>query len=178
MQPGESVVTDNGTAVPVEVFLDDTSTLVMRGQDFELNLAGDCAGDCTVVSDAAGRETIELRRDGNALVNGFGFMPGTVVHIWMFSEPTYLGSLLVADDGTFEGSVYLAGIAPGEHTLQVNGTSFDGNDRSANLGVLVTADSDPTPPLPATGTNRSNDLVLIAFGLVLAGLLATTRRRV
>jgi uncharacterized repeat protein (TIGR02543 family)/LPXTG-motif cell wall-anchored protein len=177
LQPGESAATDNGVAVPVEVFLDDTSTLVMRGQDFQLNLAGDCAGGCTVVSDATGRETIQLRRDGNALVDGFGFMPGTLVHLWMFSEPTYLGSLPVADDGTFRGSVYLAGIEPGQHTLQVNGTSFDGNDRSANLGVIVTADQ-PSPNLPATGTNRSNDLALLALGLVLAGLLATSRRRV
>ncbi len=176
MQPGESLITDNGNPVPVEVFFDETNTLVMRSQDFELNLTGDCAGGCTVVSDDTGRETIELQQDGNALVNGFGFMPGTLVHIWMFSEPTYLGALTVADDGTFQGSVYLEGIAPGTHTLQVNGTSFDGNDRSANLGVIVTANTDPSPPLPATGGgNTAPQLVLAALAMVMLGALARRR---
>jgi len=175
MQPGESLITDNGTPVPVEVFFEETNTLVMRGQDFELNLAGQCDEGCDLTTDSTGREVLQVQQDGNAFVNGFGFMPGTLVHIWMFSEPTYLGSLLVADDGTFQGSVYLEGIAPGTHTLQVNGTSFDGNDRSANLGVIVTANTDPSVPLPVTGGNTASQLVLAALAMVMLGVL--TRRR-
>ena len=177
LQPGESLVTDNGNPTPVDVFLDDSNSLVMRNQDFQLNLAGDCTDGCIVISDTTGRETIELRQDGNALVDGCGFMPGTLVHIWMFSEPTYLGSLTVADDGTFEGSVYLSGIEPGTHTLQVNGISFDGNDRSANLGVVVVdRATDAAPTLPATGSgNSAPQLVLAALVMVMLGALARRR---
>jgi len=177
LQPGATQVTDNGDAVPVETFLDDTNTLVLRGQDFQLNLAGDCADGCTVVNDQTGRETIELRQDGNALIDGYGFMPGTLVHIWMFSEPTYLGALTVADDGTFQGSVYLEGIEPGTHTLQVNGTSYDGNNRSANLGVLVVDRAvDTSPTLPTTGGGTAApQLVLAALTMVMLGFVARRR---
>jgi hypothetical protein len=56
----------------------------------------------------------------------------------------------------FAGSVALGDIAPGEHTLQVNGTSFDGKARTANLGVLVNASGVPTPGpgLVAAGRRR------------------------
>jgi uncharacterized repeat protein (TIGR02543 family) len=171
--PGDSMVTDNGNPVPVEVFFDNANTLVMRGQDFELNLAGQCDGGCDLTTDSTGRQVLQVQQDGNALVNGYGFLPRTLVHIWMFSEPTYLGALTVADDGTFAGSVYLEGIAPGAHTLQVNGTSFDGNERSANLGVIVAAN---TGPLPATGGgNTAPLLALAALTMVMLGALARRR---
>lgn len=176
LQPGESAVIENQLPVPVEVFLDDTNTLVMRGQDFELTLAGQCDGGCDLTTDSTGRQVLQVQQDGNALVGGFGFLPGTLVHIWMFSEPTYLGALTVANDSTFQGSVYLEGIAPGTHTLQVNGTSFDGNDRSANLGVVVAANNDPSPVLPATGSgNSAPQLVLAALIMVILGALARRR---
>lgn len=176
LQPGESAVIENQLPVPVEVFLDDTNTLVMRGQHFELNLAGQCDGGCDLTTDSTGRQVLQVQQDGNAFVGGFGFMPGTLVHIWMFSEPTYLGALTVANDGTFQGSVFLQGITPGTHTLQVNGTSFDGNDRSANLGVVVLANNDPSRPLPATGNgNTAPLLVLAALAMVILGALARRR---
>lgn len=88
----------------------------------------------------------------------------------------FLGALRVADDGTFAGSVYLEGIAPGAHTLQVNGTSFDGNDRSANLGVIVAANTGPAGSLPATGGgNTAPLLVLAALTMIMLGALARRR---
>lgn len=68
------------------------------------------------------------------------------------------------------------GIAPGTHTLQVNGTSFEGNDRSASLGVVVTADAQPTPPLPATGGGSTwPPMVLAALAMLVLGALARRR---
>jgi hypothetical protein len=176
MRPGEAVVYANNDVIPIEVFLDGRTALNLRGEDWQLRLTGDCASDCTVASDTTGRETLMLRADGKALVDGFGFMPGTLVHFWLFSDPVYLGSLPVAADGTFDGSVFLTDIDPGEHTLQVNGVSFDGQDRSANLGVIVTADASPAT-LPTAGSRRSVDLMVLAFSLAMLGLLITVRRR-
>jgi LPXTG-motif cell wall-anchored protein/uncharacterized repeat protein (TIGR02543 family) len=177
MLPGQASVIQNGEVTPVEIFFDDLKALNVRGQDFQLRLTGDCSSGCSVVSETTGREVLLLRRDGNALFDGFGFMPGTLVHFWIFSEPVYLGSLLVGEDGTFDGSLFLTGIDPGEHTLQLNGISFDGQDRSANLGVLVTTDAEPLPALPATGSNSSNELMLLGLSLAMLGFIITVRRR-
>jgi LPXTG-motif cell wall-anchored protein len=177
MLPGQATVIQNDEVTPVDIFFDDFKALNVRGQDFQLRLTGDCSSGCSVVSETTGREVLLLRRDGNALFDGFGFMPGTLVHFWIFSEPVYLGSLVVAPDGTFDGSLFLTGIDPGEHTLQLNGTSFDGQDRSANLGVIVTTDADPLPALPATGSNRSNELMLLGVSLAMLGFIITVRRR-
>lgn len=177
MLPGEATVIQNAQVTPIEIFFDDLKALNVRGQDFQLRLSGDCSSGCTVASETTGREILLLRRDGNALFDGFGFMPGTLVHFWIFSEPVYLGSLVVAQDGTFDGSLFLTGIDPGEHTLQLNGISFDGQDRSANLGVLVTTDAEPLPALPATGSNSSNELMLLGLSLAMLGFIITVRRR-
>jgi hypothetical protein len=176
MRPGEATVFSNNEVIPIEVFFDDRTALNLRGQDWQLRLTGDCSSGCTLASDATGRDTLLLRRDGNALVDGFGFMPGTLVHFWIFSDPVYLGSLPVDADGTFDGSVFLSGIDPGEHTLQVNGISFDGQDRSANLGVLVAAVEPPTT-LPTAGGTLSVDLMVLAVSLSMLGFLITVRRR-
>jgi LPXTG-motif cell wall-anchored protein len=96
------------------------------------------------------------------------------VFVWLFSEPRFLGELTVNADGTFTGTVPLGDIAPGEHTLQVNGTSFDGKPRTANLGVLV--NPVVAPVLPATGSDPAGMWVLAASLLAL-GLILTARRR-
>jgi LPXTG-motif cell wall-anchored protein len=101
-------------------------------------------------------------------------LAGTPVYVWLFSEPTFLGELTVNADGTFTGTVPLGDIAPGEHTLQVNGTSFDGKPRTANLGVLVNPVA--APVLPSTGSDPAA-LWVLAASLLALGLVLTTRRR-
>jgi hypothetical protein len=168
---GTGAATEDGIDTPVEVFVDNETDLVMRGQDFELRLNGDCEDGCTIATTAGGREIITLKERGAANVSGYGFMPDTPVYVWLFSEPTFLGELTVAADGTFTGQMPLIDIAPGEHTLQVNGTSFDGLPRTANLGVLVTAPPVATPAtLPATGitTHHQWALLLLSLGALLA----------
>lgn len=176
--PGDSQVIENGVPVVVERFVDAETDLVLRGQDFELRLAGQCSGGCTIDTGESGREVLTLERDGRANVGGEGFLPGTPVYVWLFSEPTFLGELTVGADGTFTGSVSLEGIEVGEHTLQVNGISFDGVPRSANLGVIVNPAAPPTPgpaQLPATGRNTW-PVAVVALVLVISGTVLVTRR--
>lgn len=179
LQPGESSVTENGVVTAVATVIENATDLVLRGDGFELRLAGDCTGSCTVQTDASGRQVIQLESNGAARVAGLGFKPGTPVYVWLFSTPTFLGELTVNADGTFSGSVPLTNVDTGTHTLQVNGTSVDDKPRTANLGVVVApavAPAPAEPPLPTTGQGTSG--FLWGLGLLAVGcLLLVSRRR-
>jgi hypothetical protein len=174
LTPGEHQVFENGQRIPVTQRVVNGNQLALRGPDFELVLSGDCSGSaCSILVDETGRETLVLELDGKARVAGFGFLPGSLVHVWIFSEPVYLGALAVAGDGTFDGDVQLNGVPVGQHTLQVNGISFDGVDRTADLGVLVVASP---PQLPTTGAELW-EFLLLAVLLLLLGLLVISGHR-
>jgi hypothetical protein len=175
LQPGVSQVLVDGVPVSVEVFVEASTDLVMKGDGFELRLAGECSAGCSITTTADGRQVLELEERGLAKVSGEGFLAGTPVYVWLFSEPRFLGELTVNADGTFTGSVPLGDIAPGEHTLQVNGISFDGLPRTANLGVVVNALPASTT-LPATGSDPLGVWVL-ALALLGLGVILTVRRK-
>lgn len=177
LEPGAIEVVQAGVRVAVEVVVEnDQRDLVMRSESFQLRVAGQCSFTCRISSDGRGGQVLELEENESALVSGEGFQPGSLVDVWLFSEPTLLGRLSVDDDGDFDGSVPLVGVAPGAHTLQVSGRSADGTVRAVSLGVLVAEQGIPTPrptELPATG--RAVDMwfwtvVMVATGLVLLGL--------
>jgi MYXO-CTERM domain-containing protein len=161
--------------VSVEVFVEASTDLVLRGDGFELRLAGECSAGCSITTLPDGRQVLELEERGLAKVSGEGFSAGSTVYVWLFSEPRFLGELTVNADGSFSGNVPLGDIAPGEHTLQVNGISFDGLPRTANLGVVVNALPASTT-LPATGSDPLGVWVL-ALALLGLGLILTARRR-
>lgn len=149
--PGSVEVRQNGTVLSIQRRVEDGKRLILTGDEFQLRLSGDCGGrSCTIRKDENGLDVLEIQVNGLANLAGFGFLPGSEVDVWVFSEPVYLGSEPVQDDGTFEGSVQLEGIESGEHTLQVNGIGTDGAIRSANLGILVVAaDAVPVPAVRA-----------------------------
>lgn len=170
---GEVLVVEDGEPTEVNVFTED-DTMVLENDRFRLRLSGDCSrDDCTIATTDEGREVLTLEEAGRANVEGLGFLPGSIVDIWLFSEPRYLGSLTVAADGTFMGDVDLLNIAVGEHTLQVNGISRSGAQRSANLGVIV---NPTTVELPATGAG-THDALPIALLVLTGGLVVLASRR-
>lgn len=180
LAPGTGSASENGVEVPVEIVVENGTTF-LRGDGFELRLTGDCGSDCTIFTSPDGRQTIALTEGGSATVGAFGFAPGTTVYVWLFSEPRFLGEFTVAGDGTFSGQVALTDIPPGEHTLQVNGTSADGAIRSVNLGVVVEKTATVSAQgLPVTGAALGS---LVSIGLVLvvsgggAAALAARRHR-
>jgi LPXTG-motif cell wall-anchored protein len=180
LRPTDTLVTEDGQPVAVELVVENDEALVLRSLDFELRLRGACTTGCTIVEDTTGRETIHLDRNGGARVSGFGFLPGSLVHVWIFSEPRYLGALLVAPDGTYEGTFPLTDIDVGSHTLQANGFSFDNVPRSANLGIVV-VDNAPAPTpgstaLPATGTTTGTVALWAALLTLIGGIILTARR--
>lgn len=89
---------------------------------------------------------LKLVRDETALVSGSGFMAGTRADVWLFSEPTLVGTVTIDENGEFTGEVDVDPnlIPAGEHTLQLQGVGTDGYVKAANLGVLV-EDAGVTP---------------------------------
>jgi hypothetical protein len=71
-----------------------------------------------------------------------------------------------------DGKAIVSGVSVGEHTLQVNGISFDDQGRTANLGVLIVA---ATGELPEAGVDPG-PLLLLSVVLFLLGTLIISSR--
>ena len=73
---GASQVLLNGEPVDVEILVEEETSLVMRGQDFEHRLEAECTGLCNIVTKADGRQALLLEQEGLAEFSGFGFEAG------------------------------------------------------------------------------------------------------
>jgi hypothetical protein len=114
---------------------------------------------------------------------GTGFLPGTLVTVWMFSEPVRLASVAVDGDGGFalEFLVDATTIAPGEHTLQVQGLGQDGLIKAVNLGVVVEPSETVVVDVARDGAPwNGRPLVwwILAVLLLAAGATVAVRRQV
>ena len=136
--PGTSIATNAGVPEEVRVSaVEDQKLAVVEGEGWSMAI-GVLSEDGAVQS-AEGGASITLVRDESAQVSGGGFMPGTRADVWLFSDPTLLGTVTIDDEGRFDGEVNIDGrvIAVGEHTLQLQGVGEDGYVRAANMGVTV-----------------------------------------
>jgi hypothetical protein len=167
----------NGQEVEAIIELLGTDTWQIRGEGFtvQIGVTGDVTG-----AQLNGVVTVFAERE--VRLAGGGYRPGTLVDIWLFSTPTYLGALRVGPDGNFEGSLKVPGtIEAGLHTLQANGISDGVELRSINLGVQLVNDRVLT--LPVTGQDN-HDALLVAWWIVLMGFLVSgglstvSRRRI
>ena len=166
---GQSLVTENGVLTTVTVEEVKTGNWKMSGADFQWELeipAADTAGSSSGI--------VTLVRNREVEVSGSGFKSGTLVDVWLMSTPIFLGTVLVNPDGSFEGALVVpAGIEPGRHTLQANGTTPDNEIRSLNLGVQVLAGN---PRLPITGNDTSPLSQIALFSLLLGAAVVLGRR--
>jgi len=147
---GQSLATSAGIpeTVRIEAISEAREVSVLSGTwRFRLNLTND--GGSVEQSDQGA--TMILAPSQTTTVSGEGFQPDTRVDVWLFSEPSLLGSVTVSGDGTFSGefSIDPGFVAPGAHTLQLQGVGTDGYIKAANLGVLVqdSQASESTNPL-------------------------------
>jgi len=138
LSKGQSLATSAGIPenVTVEVQPEQRSVAVLSGQWAFSVKVPEGSGD---VGEADSGGSITLVQSKVASVSGYGFQPDTRVDIWLFSDPTLLGSVMVAADGSFTAEVYLDArfAVPGGHTLQLQGVAEDGFIKAANLGVEV-----------------------------------------
>jgi hypothetical protein len=163
--PGQSIATNGGQPEPVVVTpIPDQKQATIQGDGW--SMAVGVEGDGGVASGEGGAE-VTFVRDQGAVVSGEGFMPGTRADVWLFSDPTLLGTVDIDANGEFNGVVNIDGnvVTVGEHTLQLQGVGEDGFVRAANLGVNVT---DVAPALTA----ESSGSLFWLWMLVLLGVVS------
>jgi IgGFc binding protein len=139
LRPGQVLATNAGQAEIVTVVaLPEDNRAVVEGDGWQMavNIPGD---NGSVQRSGEGGAVLELVRDETAVVSGSGFMPLTRADVWLFSDPTLLGTVDIDENGEFNGEVNVDGraVSVGEHTLQLQGVGMDGYVRAANLGVIV-----------------------------------------
>jgi uncharacterized repeat protein (TIGR02543 family) len=72
-----------------------------------------------------------------AQIAGTGLQPNTTVEAWVFSEPMYVGTIKVGQDGSFASNLTLPkNLLPGQHTLQIG--SLNSQGRLVTLSVPIT----------------------------------------
>jgi hypothetical protein len=177
LRPGQSLVTSSGVpeVVTVEARPVTREVAVTAGDwEFMVSLPED-SGD---VQDQPAGASITLIQSQSATVSGAGFQPDTRVDIWLFSDPTLLGSVMVSADGSFTGEVFLGTrfATVGEHTLQLQGVALDGFIKAANLGVSVQQPVEVASEVSASGTLWV--LIALVGVAVMVVLVFALRRRV
>lgn len=162
--PGESLATSGGIPESVSISFqpDQGQVQIESGQwAFQVVLP---EGNGQVSETGVGG-FVTLIQSKTASVQGNGFQPDSRVDIWLFSDPTLLGTVLVGADGSFSTEVFVDQryVVVGEHTLQLQGVGEDGLIKAANLGVTVAEEAE------LTSDSAGQLLLWIAGG---AGLLA------
>jgi cbb3-type cytochrome oxidase subunit 3 len=171
MAPSESIAYENGAPVRIELVKTDSENgYVLRGDGWEVALeATDSSGEALKLDDSG---NIILNDDRFVQFSGTGFAPGSIVKVWLFSDPTELSDVIANADGTFTGKSQIPeGIPTGEHTIQLNGLTQDGQLRSVSLGVLIQPDPEVAAATPPTAGADITGLMAILWTLA-AGILA------
>ena len=148
LPPGQTLLVVGGKEEPVTLEVVQDTILKLSGGDFTLQLAGLNDEGQPIPIDSA-QATLRLQQGAQVRVTGEGFYPGTVVTVWLFSEPRRLGQVLVRADGTYDGLLDLPpDIELGRHTLQANGVDRRVVERSASFGVLLDRPAAVLPNAP------------------------------
>jgi hypothetical protein len=149
-EPSTATVTEDGADLgDVTVTGSQGEPLVVahQGDGFRVALdAREWSGGPPTGVDAEGRLRLTSGRFLHA--SGEGFQSGSLVEVWLFSEPRFLGTATVDEGGEFDAEFSVpADLEPGEHTVQLNGYRNDGALRTTSVGLLVDPAPDP-PPAP------------------------------
>ncbi|MGA2432416.1 MAG: Ig-like domain-containing protein [Acidimicrobiales bacterium] len=84
--------------------------------------------------------TVVLVKDGAAKVTGTGFLPGSVVDLYIFSPQFFLGSVVVNANGTYSARIRIPTNVPvGTDTVLSQGFVKSGARASVSVGIVVDA---------------------------------------
>jgi len=90
------------------------------------------------INPVTGELALQFQVGATAEFSGKGLKPNTVVEVWVFSQPTYLGSILVNSSGSFEATLELPKtLLPGTHTLQLGTLDDQGRLVTLTLPLIV-----------------------------------------
>jgi hypothetical protein len=177
LQPGQTLATSAGLPEVVRINTDavNREVTVESGEwSFSVRLDEE-SGD--IVDDNPESPVVTLVQARTADVSGEGFQPGTRVDVFLFSDPTLLGSFTVDENGAVSAEIYLDQrfATVGNHTLQLQGVGNDGYIKAANLGVEI-----EEPPTPTTSSVALGMLWWVIAAVVLVAVLLVvlvSRRR-
>lgn len=138
--------------------------LIVSGTGFQLGFSG-IASDGRPLGLNNGNLVIERGR--TVEITGSGYAPNSTVRVYGLSTPRLLGTIRVNSSGSFKKQVNVGrSLAPGKHTLQLNGYSADNKVRSIAVGVKVIKKS-------TTKTKK----VTVYFGIKSAKLTKASKKK-
>lgn len=109
-----------------------------------------------------------------------GLQPGSVVEVWLFSTPKFLGSAVVSADGTLTASFEIpAGVHVGAHTAQFDAVSADGSPLSVNTALQIAA-PEISSSEDVSGENNAvlySALIVLLFLALIVFVLIRKRRQ-
>lgn len=120
---GANVTVGNQEVTPIVGASNNNTLLNVKVDTFELGLA-------TQNSQQQPKQLSGYSLNGadgdTAKANGAGLSPLTVVKVYMFSEPIYLGTVTTNKNGEFVGTFKIpSGLEIGNHTIQLSGLNKD-----------------------------------------------------
>lgn len=179
LAPSESLAYENGEPVAIELVKTEADNgYILRGDGWQVALEATDSSGTPLLLDNSGN--IVLNKDRFVQFSGSGFAPGSVVKVWLFSDPAELSDVLADASGNFVGQSEIPQAIPtGEHTIQLNGLTQDGQLRSISLGVLIQPEAviSPAPPVGFDLTGLLNILWLLAAGVLFVFFILWRRRR-
>ena len=177
LNPTQSLAFENGSAVGVELARNRSeSGYILNGDGWVVNLEATDTTGTPLVLDNSGN--IILNEERAVSFSGTGFAPGSTIRVWLFSDPSELTTVVADANGNFSGTTTLpVGIPEGQHTVQLNGLSKDGQVRSVSLGVVVQPDLIPAPVITPFDFAPLLNLVLVTAGVVMMFVFVLVARK-
>ncbi|MHB1989128.1 MAG: InlB B-repeat-containing protein, partial [Acidimicrobiales bacterium] len=130
---GAEIMNQNGTMIRVPVKLGDGVVTVGNGH---VGLKIRTSRTATTYKNA----TITLIKGSEAFIAGYGFEPGTVVRIYIFSNGILLGIAHVGKNGTYSGHYVIPrGLKDGHHSLDSVGILHTGQNAAVAVSIMVSS---------------------------------------
>ena len=158
--PGEAGTVIDGKVVETEITRANNALTVTAGS-ISATVAVKKANGEQIPLDANGN--IQVSEDEEFFTTGTGFAPGSIVEVWMMSNPIQLGTTSADSEGKVEGVFKVpSGVESGSHRLVFKGRNADDASVVVAIGISYTAN------------NESSNAVriLIIVPIVLAALAA------
>lgn len=167
LTPSQSIAYENGSPIQVQLVISDSqSGYVLSGGGWRVVL--EAANEAGEPMRLDGQGNIILSSDRYVEFQGTGFAPGSIIKVWLFSDPASLAQITADSSGNFTGSAQLPpGIPVGQHTVQLNGLSQDGQVRSVALGVVVQPIGAAIPNLAPFDFAQLWNFALVTAGVVM-----------